>query len=104
MFGDRSTTPQSSVYTMPQSVEQVIAETDAPTGTAVERLDVRELGPPKPLKETLELLVEMDDGVLIQYNDRVPQLLYPKLEDRGYLYETIKSDEAVITAIWDEAQ
>lgn len=39
----------------------------------------------------------MDNGVLVQYNDRVPQFLYPKLDDRGYEYET---DDAVVTAIW----
>lgn len=82
------------------TVDRAIERTDAPTGKPIEQLDVRELGPPKPLKQTLEMLVEMDDGVLVQYNDRVPQFLYPKLDDRGFEYDTIETDEAVVTTIW----
>ncbi|WP_336325703.1 DUF2249 domain-containing protein [Halovenus sp. HT40] len=81
--------------------DRAIDRTGAPTGTPVERLDVRELGPPEPLKQTLETLVEMDGGVLVQYNDRVPQFLFPKLDDRGYEYETIETDDAVVTTIWE---
>jgi hypothetical protein len=81
--------------------DRAIERTGAPTGTSVERLDVRELGPPQPLKQTLETLVEMDSGVLVQYNDRVPQFLFPKLDDRGYKYETIETDGAVVTTIWE---
>ncbi len=67
---------------------------DAPT----ERLDIRNLGPPKPLKNTLERLVELDDDtVLVQLNDRAPQHLYPKW---GYEYETTKAEDGVVTAIW----
>jgi TusA-related sulfurtransferase len=78
-----------------------IAETDAPADTPTERLDVRSLGPPGPLKETLEHLAELDaDTVLVQVNDRAPQHLYPKLEDRGYAYETVEQDEATVTVIW----
>jgi uncharacterized protein (DUF2249 family) len=64
-------------------------------------LDVRELPPPQPLQTTLERLSELDDDtVLVQLNDRAPQHLYPKLDDRGYAYETVESDGAVVTAIW----
>ncbi|WP_058365192.1 DUF2249 domain-containing protein [Haloparvum sedimenti] len=86
---------------------------NAPTNRPTETLDVRELGPPKPLSRTLERLAELDDEtVLIQRNDRVPQHLYPKLSDRGYVFETVeqadagerdgrgKSGEVVVTAIW----
>jgi len=63
-------------------------------------MDVRDLGPPKPLKNTLERLVELDDdSVLVQINDRAPQHLYPKLDDRGYEYETVAVDDAVVTVI-----
>jgi uncharacterized protein (DUF2249 family) len=73
---------------------------DVPADAAVETLDVRELGPPKPLKETLERLVDLDDGtVLVQVNDRAPQHLYPKLTDRGYEYETVEVADAVVTVI-----
>ena len=85
---------------MAQSVEHLIEDSEAPTDQSVEQLDVRELGPPKPLVETLERLADMKTGVLVQFNDRAPQHLYPKLDDRGYAYETSETDDAVVTVIW----
>lgn len=85
----------------PDDVDAAVERTDAPADAPRERLDVRELGPPHPLKETLETLPELDDGtVLVQVNDRAPQHLYPKLEDRGYAYGTVETDDGVVTAIW----
>lgn len=81
--------------------ESVREETAAPLSGPVERLDVRQLGPPEPLSRTLERLAEMDAGVLIQLNDRAPRHLYPRLDDRGYRYETVRTGEAVVTAIWE---
>lgn len=76
---------------------------EAPTDRSTETLDVRNLGPPKPLTETLELLAELStETVLVQRNDRVPQHLYPKLEDRGYLFETVETDDGFLTMIWRE--
>ncbi|MEF8784269.1 MAG: DUF2249 domain-containing protein [Haloarculaceae archaeon] len=76
-------------------------EVDLPADAPTERLDVRGMGPPAPLTETLETLAEMDDDVvLIQLNDRAPQHLYPQLEDRGYEYGTVETDEVTVTAIW----
>lgn len=67
-----------------------------------ETLDVRELPPPKPLQETLETLADLDeDAVLIQVNDRTPQHLFPKLEDRGFEFEST-GDGPVYTAIWKQ--
>jgi uncharacterized protein (DUF2249 family) len=80
----------------------LLNRTDAPTDAPVETLDVRRLGPPEPLRETLELLPELDDEtVLIQYNDRAPQHLYPKLDDRGYSYETVTQADITTTVIWN---
>jgi uncharacterized protein (DUF2249 family) len=62
-------------------------------------LDVRELPPPKPLQETLDALVDLEAAVLIQINDRRPQHLFPKLDERGFEYESI-GDDPVYTAIW----
>jgi len=84
------------------TAERVVEESAAPAVEPIERLDVRELGPPKPLAETLETLAEMDGGVLVQINDRAPQHLYPKLEDRGYAYETVEMSDATVTTIWHE--
>lgn len=77
--------------------EELAVPRDAPT----ERLDVRNLGPPKPLTKTLERLADLDEEtVLVQVNDRAPQHLYPQLDDRGYEYGTVETDDAVVTAIW----
>lgn len=71
-----------------------------PDRPQTETLDVRELPPPKPLQETLEALADLgDDAVLIQINDRLPQHLFPKLEDRGFEFESA-GEEPVYTAIW----
>jgi len=83
--------------------DRAVAAVDAPASRPRETLDVRNLGPPKPLSETLELLPELDDEtVLVQVNDRAPQHLYPKLDDRGYVYDTVELDDATVTAIWRE--
>ncbi|RQG95878.1 DUF2249 domain-containing protein [Natrarchaeobius chitinivorans] len=79
----------------------VVDRTDAPPDRPRTTLDVRSLGPPEPLKRTLEQLVDLpDEAVLLQRNDRVPQFLFPKLDDRGYTYESLELDDEVVTAIW----
>jgi uncharacterized protein (DUF2249 family) len=84
-----------------QDTRRLAEQLDAPADRPVERLDIREMGPPAPLKETLETLVELDgETLLLQVNDRAPQHLYPKLEDRGYEYATGEGDDGVLTAIW----
>ncbi|APW99064.1 hypothetical protein CHINAEXTREME_15345 [Halobiforma lacisalsi AJ5] len=85
-----------------QSYASAVDRTDAPGDSPREVIDVRSLGPPEPLKNTLETLVDLDDGtVLVQRNDRVPQFLFPKLEDRGYAHETVELEDEVVTVIWD---
>lgn len=74
--------------------------TAAPEDLPTETLDVRQLGPPKPLTETLERLADLEGTVLVQINDRAPQHLYPKLDDRGYTYETVSIEDAMVTTIW----
>jgi len=81
-------------------VDTLLAETNAPATDSREVLDVRELPPPEPLKQTLETTADLDDGVVVQVNDRVPQHLFPRLDDRGFAYETVERDDRVVTAIW----
>lgn len=107
MFGETTgslTAQPEHMASTHQSTEQaatLISETDAPTDAPTERLDVQSLGPPKPLKQTLERLADLDDDtVLVQFNDRAPQHLYPKLEDRGYDFESVETDDATVTVIW----
>ncbi|GGL42304.1 hypothetical protein GCM10009037_27300 [Halarchaeum grantii] len=83
------------------ALDDAVSETDVPTDRPRERLDARELPPPEPLTETLERLADFDDErVLVQVNDRAPQHLYPKLDDRGWAYETVEADDAVVTVVW----
>ncbi|GAB3311311.1 DUF2249 domain-containing protein [Haloplanus salinarum] len=84
-------------------VESLLAETDAPPTGDHEVLDVRDLPPPQPLKRTLETLTDLDEeGVLVQVNDRVPQHLFPRLDDRGFVYDTVEAEDRAVTAIWRE--
>ena len=84
-----------------QSTDSIVDRTEAPAGWPRELLDVRSLGPPEPLANTLERLAELpEETVLVQRNDRVPQFLFPKLEDRGYVHETLERDDEVVTVIW----
>jgi uncharacterized protein (DUF2249 family) len=78
-----------------------LTQSAAPVDRPCETIDARELPPPQPLKNTLEQLTDIGDSViLVQLNDRRPQHLYPKLEDRGYQYETLKDGDTVVTIIW----
>jgi uncharacterized protein (DUF2249 family) len=50
-------------------------------------LDVRGLEPPEPMVRTLEALEQLPPGgMLIQLNERVPQMLLPQLDARGFSY------------------
>ena len=82
--------------------DAVLDATGAPDGLAHETLDVRDLGPPKPLARTLERLTELDgETALVQLNDRAPQHLYPELDDRGYAHETVEHGGATVTVVWE---
>jgi len=51
-------------------------------------LDVRGMEPPEPMVRTLAALEELPPGgTVVQINVRVPQLLLPQLEARGFEYE-----------------
>jgi uncharacterized protein (DUF2249 family) len=51
-------------------------------------LDVRGLEPPEPMVRTLEALEQLPPGgMLIQLNERVPQMLLPQLDARGFSYQ-----------------
>jgi hypothetical protein len=53
-------------------------------------LDVRGWEPPEPMMRTLEALAQLAPGqALLQVNARVPQLLLPMLEDRGFEYQLV---------------
>jgi len=83
-------------------VRTLLAETEAPSAADPSVLDVRDLPPPQPLKRTLECLEADDTELLVQVNDRAPQHLFPRLDDRGYAYDTVEDGDRVVTAIWAE--
>lgn len=82
--------------------EEFLEKSGVPKDTPYERVDAADLPPPEPLTKTLETLAQLDDEeVLVQTNDRAPQHLYPKLDERGYEYATFEeSDDEVVTVIW----
>lgn len=85
---------------MPE-IEPILERTSVSPERPVEVLDVRELGPPEPLSRTLELLAELSpEAVVVQLNDRAPQFLFPKLEERGYGFETFETAECTVTVIY----
>lgn len=85
----------------PDTALRALTDTAAPHCEDPDTLDVRALGPPEPLTRTLEHLAELpSDGVLVQLNDRAPQHLYPRIEDRGFDYETVEYDDTTVTVIW----
>ncbi|MFB6163517.1 MAG: DUF2249 domain-containing protein [Halococcoides sp.] len=79
--------------------EAVLEQDSVPDRSETVRLDVRDLPPPEPLQKTLETLSSLDDAILIQINDRAPQHLFPKVEERGFDHESV-GDGPVYTAIW----
>nr|WP_293032091.1 DUF2249 domain-containing protein [Natronococcus sp.] len=52
------------------------------------------------MESRVDVLDRTDETVLVQHNDRVPQFLFPKLEERGYTSETLEREEDVVTVIW----
>lgn len=64
-------------------------------------IDVVTAPPPKPLTRTLgELATLGDDELLVQVNDRTPEQLFPRLEQRGAEYASVDRGDTVVTAIW----
>lgn len=57
-------------------------------------LDVRGLEPPQPMAMILETMAKLDPSkILVVRHERVPMFLYPKLEEKGYTYETHQIDK-----------
>jgi uncharacterized protein (DUF2249 family) len=63
-------------------------------------LDVRGLEPPEPMQRTLEALEELPAGAtLVQLNSRVPKMLLPLLEARGFSWKSVDGEGVVRTFI-----
>lgn len=63
-------------------------------------IDVRGLQPPEPMQLTLEALERLPaDGTLVQINSRIPQLLLPLLEERGFEYVVLSEVPGEVTGL-----
>ncbi len=63
-------------------------------------LDVEGLEPPQPMALILETMAKLDPSkTLVVHHERVPVFLYPKLEERGYKYETHEFDSRNVKLI-----
>lgn len=72
-----------------------------PAPPVARTLDVRGLIPPQPLERTLAALDDLPEGAALeQVNDRVPALLIPLLEERGFRYAIGQDARGLIMTIW----
>ncbi len=69
--------------------------------TPLIQLDARGLEPPQPMMKILEALATLPgEASLLAHTDRQPMLLYPMLDQRGFIYETVQqSDGSHLTHI-----
>jgi TusA-related sulfurtransferase len=81
-----------------QAPESPLPDEKAPTVW----LDVRGSHPPEPMMRTLAALETLPpDHVLVQVNDRVPQLLFPLLAEGGFACEVDESAaDRILVRIW----
>ena len=57
------------------------------TGELVQRLDLRGLDPPEPMRRALEAVEALDPGQTVELlTDREPLLLHRELKFRGHVY------------------
>ncbi|MFB6081575.1 MAG: DUF2249 domain-containing protein [Halanaeroarchaeum sp.] len=81
--------------------DEITAVDGVPDDRTLVVVDVRELPPPEPLTETMEAVADLgDDELLVQVNDRVPQHLFPRLDEHGITYESVETDDGALTALW----
>ena len=79
--------------------------TPRPEPTDVIVLDVRGLEPPEPMQRTLEALEALPRGhTLAQVNSRVPRLLLPELERRGFQYAIHEEQPDVVRVLIRHAE
>lgn len=56
-------------------------------------LDVKRMSPPEPMELTLAVVQKLPKGVkLVQVNERIPQFLFPLLDERGFVYKILSDD------------
>ncbi|HXJ83433.1 MAG TPA: DUF2249 domain-containing protein [Candidatus Methylomirabilis sp.] len=74
------------------ALDESTAATPGPTV-----LDVRGLEPPQPLVRVLQAIERLGpDGELEVHHDRRPILLYPQLDERGFVHETDEPQRGLV--------
>jgi len=95
--------PQTAVPPSIEAATSVAGESACVTATDETLwLDVRGLQPPEPLMKTLAALDTLPAGqTLVQIHNRVPQLLFPLLVERGFACDVDERDpERILVRIW----
>ncbi len=70
--------------------------TPRPEPADITVLDVRGMEPPEPMEQTLAALEALPVGdTLVHVNVRVPQLLLPRLKERGFAY-TVREEDGTV--------
>ena len=68
-----------------------------PTTSQGRVIDVHGLEPPQPMLEVLEAIDRLEPGVELEVrHDRRPTLLYPLLDERGYVHDTDEPEPGLV--------
>jgi len=69
----------------------------APTASQGRVIDVRGLEPPQPMVTVLDAVDRLEPGVELEvHHDRRPTLLYPLLDERGYVHDTDEPEPGLV--------
>lgn len=75
-------------------------ESPGPSPDATVRLDVRGLEPPLPMVRVLERLDALTPGQSLEIlHDRRPLLLYPQLDERGFVHATDEPEPGLVRIV-----
>jgi uncharacterized protein (DUF2249 family) len=84
----------------PAAVADAGARTAAPAGSDTIVLDVRRLEPPEPMVQILERLDTLASGQrFVVFHARRPMLLYPQLDERGFLHDTEELEPGLVRIV-----
>ena len=88
-------------YREPSAPAAVAGPAGAPTtGGDMAELDVRGLEPPEPMVQILERLDTLRPGQrLVVLHERRPMLLYPQLDERGFLHDTEEVEPGLVRIV-----
>ena len=87
-------------YREPSAPEEAVAGAAAAAEGATTVLDVRGLEPPEPMVQILERLDMLRSGQrLVVLHERRPMLLYPQLDERGFLHDTEEVEPGLVRIV-----